>query len=547
MSAFEAVSNRPTVPQQERRRLLVASIALLVGFGGLGVRLGELAARNSGIERINVVRTVGQNWSRPELTDRQGRILATDISVPSAFADPSALPDVDEAVDQLLTVLPEMKRADLTARLRDRRKKFVWIKRALHPSAAQRVHDLGLPGVGFRHELRRVYPNGRLGRHVLGQVDIDNRGLNGMERFLDRTGLTEHVDGPVINGQAPVKLSIDIGVQHALEQELRDGQRRYGAKSAAGFVMDVRSGEMLAYGSETSAGEGDDLGDRLNAAVFELGSVFKPLTIATALDAGLLTRSSRFDARNPIVIGASKISDLHPQRQLLSVQDILLKSSNIGTAKIADVIGLKLQTEYFRRLGLLSAVETELGVSAAPLLPKPLNRLSGMTAAFGHGIAVAPLVFGRAAAATVNGGDLVTPTFLAASEHKTALPSTRVITRETSEVVRRMMWANVESNSGTGARARVAGLRIGGKTGTAEMPSAQGYQKKRVIASFVGAFPSEAPRYLTYVLLFEPTGSSETGGAISAGRNAAPMSGRLIERIAPILGVAVSPTRARTF
>ena len=433
--------------------------------------------------------------------------------------------------------------------LGDRSRRFAWIARGLSPRQAKRVHELGLPGLAFRTELKRAYPVGAFAGHVLGTVNVDNKGLAGVERMLDDNGMVEAVQGSTRTKRPPLRLSLDIGAQHALADELKHASSQYKAAGAAGIVLDVATGEVLASASLPEPDPGRPAEwldparlDRLSTGVYELGSICKALTVAMALDGGVADLDTMYDVRQPLAAGPYTFKDLYPQNRPLSVRDIFLHSSNVGAGLMALEVGAERQRAFLSGLGLLETMRTEAGAVAPPLLPKTWGRAETITIAYGHGIAVAPLQFAGAAAALFNGGDRIAPTFLARSAEET--PRRRILSAASSAKLREIMRLNVTHASGTGRRAEAEGYRVGGKTGTAEMPGRGGYQEKAVISSFLGAFPMDAPKYLTLVLLFEPQ-SGETGNRITAGLNAAPATARIVQRIAPVLGVLPRLVEAR--
>lgn len=530
-----------------RLRALAVTGAVGLAFTAVGAQLVRLAAVNSGITiQSNLSEPVAQSFSRPDLVDRNGRLFATDVENPSLFADPGLIIDRDEVVEKLRQVLPELNARDLRRDLSDRNKRFVWIKRQIAPNLAQRVHDLGLPGLSFRTELKRAYPLSRLAGHVLGAVNVDNKGVSGMERYLDDSGSVEAVHGASLSERAPVRLSIDVGVQHSLTEELQEATKRYKAEGATGVVMDVNTGEVLAATSlpepDPRLGSAADTQqtDRVSGGTYELGSIFKMLTVAESLDEGVSTLDTIYDIRQPLVDGRFTIKDLHPLGRPASVRDIFLHSSNVGAAMVALKSGGDKQKAFLTKLGLLDQARTEAGPIAAPQVPKRWERIEQITISYGHGVAVAPLQFAAAAAALVNGGELVKPTFVKGREQT----KTRVIKAETSRQINEIMRLNVTDPAGTGKRADVPGYRVGGKTGTAEMAARGGYAEKSVISSFVAAFPMEKPQYVVMIMLFKPQATDETANQITAGHNAAPTAGRVIARVAPLLGVLPEPVQA---
>jgi cell division protein FtsI (penicillin-binding protein 3) len=418
----------------------------------------------------------------------------------------------------------------------------VWIRRALSPRTAQAVHDLGLPGLDFRSELRRAYPGGTLAGHVLGYVNVSNKGVAGIERYVDEVVGVESVQGATLAERAPVRLSLDIGVQHAMEAELQDALARFKARGAAGVVMDVTNGEVLAAASYPDVDPGkpntqEARIDKVAGSTFELGSVFKTMTVAMALDAALVTPDTIFNVKESLTSGKATIGDVHPFKGPMTVTQILERSNNVGAAMIALQAGPQRLQDFLRRMQLLDSMKTEAGPIAAPQLPPRWDELATITASYGHGIALAPLQFAAAASTLVNGGNRVMPTFIkrAPDAGQAQVP---LISAATSDRMREMMRLNV--TAGTGKQAEVAGYKVGGKTGTADIPGVGGYKDKGVISSFLGAFPMDRPRYLVFVLLFEPQATKESGGEVLAARNAAPTAGRVIARVGPLLGMLPS-------
>jgi cell division protein FtsI (penicillin-binding protein 3) len=528
--------------QVTRMRTLLTLSCVLVCFAAIGGQLVRLAWRGSAEIRVALVEPLGQTWSRPDIIDRRGRLLATDMASHSLYADPLLVIDADEVTEKLGLVLPGLDARELRQSLADRSRRFLWVARGLTPRQAQSVHELGLPGLGFRTELKRVYPLGTLAGHVLGAVNVDNRGIAGIERMLDETGKVEPVQGAGRSLKAPIRLSLDVGVQHVVGEELQRAMQSFAATAAAGLVLDVASGEILSCVSlpDVDPSRPADWldatrADRLSGGAYELGSVFKMITIAMALENGVADLDKIYDVREPLTAGPYTIKDLHPQGRPLSVREIFLHSSNVGAGMLALEVGGDRQRAFLAKLDLLEAIRTEAGAVAPPLLPKSWSRTETITIGYGHGLAVAPLQFAAAVAALINGGERITPTVLA----KTAQlqPGARVIAAATSAKLREIMRLNVTNAAGTGSRAEAEGYRVGGKTGTAEMPGRGGYREKSVISSFFGAFPMDGPRYLTLVVLFEPQSGEHDTAQITAGLNAAPVTGRIVQAIAPLLGV----------
>jgi cell division protein FtsI (penicillin-binding protein 3) len=530
----------PDDAQRDRARLILC--ALLLAFMLIAGQLVRLALKAPPDVRLSLAEPMAKSWSRPDIIDRRGRLLATDVGTHSLYADPQLVQDTDEAIEKLTAALPALDAAELRKTLLDKSRRFAWVARGLTPRQAQQVHVLGLPGLALRTEPKRVYPLGRLTGHLLGTVNTDNRGIAGIERMLDDTNRAEAVQGPTRAAAEPVRLSLDVGVQHAVAEELKQACVRYSASAAAGVVLDADSGEILAAASlpEADPARPSDWldgqrADRLAGGTFELGSIFKLMTLAMALEAGFADLDRVYDVREPLVVGPYVIKDPYPQGRPLSVREIFLHSSNVGAGMLALEAGAERQRIFLERLGLTEPARTEAGPMAAPQLPKHWGRIETITIGYGHGLAIAPLQFAAAVAALVNGGLKVTPTLLAGSAD--AGRQERVVSVATSAKLREVMRLNVTNAQGTGRYAEADGYRVGGKTGTAEMAGRGGYREKSVISSFAGAFPMDAPRFVVLVLLFEPQTGEGRGQHITAGVNAAPTTARVVERIAPLLGV----------
>jgi cell division protein FtsI (penicillin-binding protein 3) len=460
------------------------------------------------------------------------------------FAEPRKIIDKDEAVELLTAVLPELNARELREKFAQRRG-FVWVKRELTPRQQAEVHRLGIPGVGFVPENKRVYPNGVAAAHVLGYANIDNVGIAGMEKYIDSQGLQDLAGAGLANSSADLKsiqLSLDLRVQHALRDELQRAMEKFKAIAAAGAILDVTTGEMIAQVSlpdfdPNDPGDPRDLSkiNRINVGVYEMGSTFKALTTAMALDSGKYNINSTLDARNALRYGKFKIGDFHGTNRVLTVPEVFIHSSNIGTARMALGVGVEGHKAFLRKMGQLDRLRTELPESAEPIVPSRWGELNTMTIAFGHGLAVAPLQAAMATGALMNGGYLMTPTFLKRSEEDAKKFGIRVIKPETSEAMRYVMRLNAEK--GSAKRAEVVGYYVGGKTGTAEKVIGGRYAKNRLFTTFMAIAPSDKPRYLFMTLLDEPKGLPETHGYATSGWNASPTTGRIIERVAPLLGL----------
>jgi cell division protein FtsI (penicillin-binding protein 3) len=522
-------------------RILLVFMLFIVVFALLAGRLVQLGLWHHEDLRLKASARTRQALDRPEILDRNGRILALDVPTSSLYADPQILLDIDEASEKLGSVLPRLDPENLRAKLQTKRR-FVWIKRFLTPDERQAVYDLGLPGLYFLREPKRFYPAGEAVAHVIGTVDKDNKGLSGIERFIDRAVLKKSDASSKPQRGERLKLSIDLRVQHVVVSELQKALKLYKAKAGAGLVLDIRTGEVLALASLPSFDPRNpkeaQKPDRINRAmrgVYELGSVLKSFTIAMGLDEGAVQEGQRLDVATPIKIGSFVIKDHHVTKDgTMSVLEIFTKSSNVGAARIARKTGIEQHRAFLSRLQLLNRLQTEAGSVGYPLQPEKWRLVDSLSVAYGYRLSVSPLQLASSAMALFNGGNLVKPTFLYRKKTEALDVGVPVLKSETSRFMRRAMRANVEN--GTGRAADIDGYRVGGKTGTARKARKGGYSKE-LLTSFMGIFPSESPRYLTYVMLDEPQKVKATRERNSASSNAAPLTGRIVLRIAPFLGV----------
>ena len=481
--------------------------------------------------------------ARPDIVDRNGEILATDVKAPSLYGEPRRIIDTDEAIELLTATLPDLETGEVRQRLSSH-KGFVWLKREITPQQQGEIHRLGIPGIGFLRENKRVYPSGPEMAHLIGLVNIDNQGIAGIEKWLDNNGLADlHRAGFATDRQQqPVELSVDLRVEHALRDELLKAKDKFHAKAASGVVSNVRTGEIVALVSlpdfdpnNPKEAHDPDRINRLTTGVYEMGSTFKAFTLAMALDSGKATLNSMYDDRAPLHYGKFTIHDDELKGRFISMKEVFTFSSNIGAARIALAQGVEAHKAFLAKMGQMQRLRTELPESAAPLVPKRWGELNTVTIAFGHGIAVAPLQAVMGIDALVNGGYLIPPTFLKRTEEEAKALATRVIKPETSEKMRFLLRLNAEV--GTARKADVPGYYIGGKTGTAEKVVNGRYAKKKVLTAFTAIFPADNPRYQLLVMLDEPQSLKETYGFITSGWNAVPTGGKVIARIAPLLGI----------
>ena len=529
--------------EKARVRVGLAMLAFAAIYAVIGARLVMFAI---GGDSHGARRTAGQDaiaTARPDIVDRNGEILATDVKAPSLFGEPRRIIDKDEAIELLTATLPDLDTLEVRERFSGR-KGFVWLKREITPQQQLEIHRLGIPGIGFLRENKRVYPTGNEVAHLIGLVNIDNQGIAGMEKWLDNNGLADlHRAGFATDRlQRPVELSVDLRVEHALRDELLKAKEKFHAKAASGLVSNVRTGEIVAMVSvpdfdpnNPKEAHDPDRINRLTTGVYEMGSTFKAFTLAMALDSGKVDLNSMWDARGPLHYGKFAIHDDHPLGRMINMKEVFYYSSNVGAARIALSQGVEAHRAFLHKLGQLERLRTELPESASPLVPKHWGELNTVTIAFGHGIAVAPLQAVMGIDALVNGGYLIPPTFLKRTEEEAMAVARRVIKPETSEKMRFLMRLNAEV--GTAKKADVRGYYIGGKTGTAEKVINGHYARKRVLNAFTAILPADNPRYQLLIMLDEPQPLKETAGHITSGWNAVPTGGNVIARIAPLLGV----------
>jgi cell division protein FtsI (penicillin-binding protein 3) len=513
-------------------RVLTVICVVFFAYSVLAVKLYDTVfAENS----TKIITSDGNRITkRADIYDRNGTLLAVDLTTYSVYANPQIVLDPKEAASKLAKSLG----LDHNKLLKDftSNKKFIWIKRNLTPKEHYAVNSLGIPGVFFEQGYKRVYPHSNLFAHVLGYVGLDGKGLAGIEQYFQ-----EHLTVAGKNKEPQnLNLSLDLRLQHILHDELQASVDEFSAVGAAGVIADVNNGEIIAMVSlpdfdphNLTGATQDALFNRISMFSQEMGSSFKTITMAMALDSKKVRFNDSFDVSDPIKVANFRLRDYHRREGALSVPEIFMFSSNIGTAKMAMEVGSKSQREFLQKLGLLDVLNIEIPERAAPQFP-PVERwgsLSTMTISYGHGIAVTPLHMARAYAALVNGGNLMDLTLIKDKQSKTQ----KIISKETSEQVAKLLRLVV--TSGTGRKAAVPGYVVGGKTGSADKPAKGGYNRKAIISSFVSIFPANDPKYVVLTIMDEPKGTKKTAGFKTGGWTAAPAVGRIIARAAPILGV----------
>ncbi len=535
--------------RQAKQRIGIVFACCMLTFMMMGARLVQYGA----IEPVitGSLGAVSRVASRPTITDRNGELLATDLNMVSLYADPRRIVDADEVVEKLATVIPDLDWKGTHSKLQSG-SAFQWLRRQLTPKQQADILALGIPGIGFRPEKSRFYPGGVAASHVIGHVNVDNQGLAGMERYLDQQGLSELRELGMTSDVSlePVKLSIDLRAQSIVRNIVHESMVNYKAEAAGAVILDVDTGEVIAMASvpdydpnqpsrtlpNGSVDKEYEKGwfNRMSNATFEMGSTFKSFTLAMGLDAEKITLNTVVDASRPIRMGGFTIRDFKGKNRPLSIPEVFQYSSNIGTAAVADRVGIDGHREFLTRLGLLSKMETEMPGVATPTQPRTWKKINSVTISFGHGVATTPLQTAVAAAALVNGGHLIQPTFLPRTPEEAKLLSRRVIKDKTSADMRYLYsWNGVR---GSGRSAQVDGLHVGGKTGTADKVINGRYANDVNFNAFVAAFPMDKPRYIVLTIIDAPV-AGENGGRTAAS-TAAPMVKQIISRTAPILGVS---------
>ncbi len=521
-----------------RTRLLVLGGLFFLAFALVGGRLVDVTLLKPSADPKRMAAKAasgdtdgGRETFRGEVADAGGELIATNLITWSLYADPKMLLDPEKTAARLARLFPELDRRDLAAKLKPSEKRFAWLRRHLTPKEYQEVIAEGLPGIGARKDRRRVYPHGALAAHIVGYADIDNHGIAGIERQFD---------GRLRRGDR-IALSLDLRVQHVLREELAAAMKRHGAIGAMGTILDARSGEVVALVSlpefdPHDPGRASEEGrfNRVTLGTYEMGSTFKILNTAMALDSGIATLDKVYDARFPLKHGKFTINDYHGKGRALSVTEIFQYSSNIGSAKMAIEAGTPRQRAFMGRAGMLKPVSIELPEIGAPLYPRDWKPINTVTIAYGHGLSVTPVHLASAVAGIINDGKRA-PVTLIKRDPGEPIPYVPVVSAKTSAEMRKLMRLVVEK--GTGKRAEAPGYFVGGKTGTADKSAGKkGYRRNTRISSFVGAFPMNAPRYVVLVMIDEPKGSAETPEA-TGGAVAAPVVREVVLKAAPLLGV----------
>jgi cell division protein FtsI (penicillin-binding protein 3) len=523
----------PLLAQAKLRIGMVAAV-LLIGYLAICLRLVDLTMfRNKPAPELTKAADV-KPLSRPlrgAILDRNGELMATSLSMPSLYADTTVTENAPAEAHELAQILNTQDEQDILHKLTSG-KHFIWIARNITPKQEYAINALGHPDLSFQDEERRIYPNAEMAAHVIGYTDVDGNGIAGIEKSFN---------ADLQKGDKPVQLTVDLRVQHILHRELAEQVKKFHAKAGVGMVMDVNTGEIIAmvslpdFDPHYPGDASDDAKfNRASLGVFEMGSTFKLFSTAAALDSGKVHFGSMFDATDPIHYGRFTINDYHAKHRPLTVPEIFMYSSNIGTAKMADSLGDNALKDFYERMGFFEQAPLELPERGTPLYPKPWHEINTLTCSFGHGIAVSPVQLMRAASALANGGILITPTIVKSGRQRLSLTpeGPRVVKPQTSQEIRQLLELVVAD--GTGEKAYVEGYNVGGKTGTAEKNKNGRYEPNLLLSSFLGVFPIDNPRYAVLAMLDEPEGIPESHGFATAGWTAAPVVASVISQMGPL-------------
>lgn len=545
--SFNIMGGKSDNLTQARGRIVLISVFFVFAYLGVSARLvdatiiegfikhssDEAAISDDEAQKQSAQNADEKSTFRADIVDRNGVLLATSLKTASLYADSKDILDPVDTAQKLTKIFPELTYGETLKKLQSG-KRFIWIKRNMTPKEQAAVLNIGEPGLVFDYSYHRLYPQGNLVSHMVGYSDVDGKGLAGVERSFNML-LSER--------EEPLKLSIDVRLQHVLRREVLNAMRDFTAKAGAGIIMDVKTGEILAGTSlpdfdpnnVTAKPNAPELFNRITLGVYEPGSVYKIFTTAALLDKKKTSFSKQYDAVNPIKEGRHTIRDYHPEKRPLTIPEIFMVSSNIGTAHMAQEVGTKNLKSFFSDLGLMDKLNFEIEEVSPPLIPKPWSEINTLTASYGHGIAITPLQVVSAVSSIVNGGLRVQPRLVLNDDKKTDVSSVRVISKETSLKMRQLLRLVV--SEGTARKADVHGYFVGGKTGTAQKNVNGRYVADKRLAMFVAAFPIDNPKYAVLVMVDEPNPNKYSYGYATAGWVAAPAAANIISGIGPFLGM----------
>jgi cell division protein FtsI (penicillin-binding protein 3) len=536
----ELSGTQSRVLEMSHSRVMLGGGLFAVAFVVIAIRLGMVTLFPNPDDITQARKVVTPVADRADIVDRNGVVLATSLTTASLYANPKQIRDPDNAAELLNMVLPDLNIAATAGKL-DTDRGFIWLKRNLTPKQQDAVNRLGIPGLYFQMETKRIYPQGALTAHIVGFTDVDSHGLAGVERSFDDV---------LSSGQRPVQLSIDLRIQHIVHEELAHAIADFTGIGGVGIVQDVKTGEVLSLvslpdfdPSNPGDADADTRFNRATLGVFEMGSVFKIFNSAIALDSKTCSIGDVYDATHPIKISRFTIDDFHGKHRPLSVPEIFTYSSNIGSAKMADQFGAEVQQAYLAKFGLLERSPVELPEVGMPHYPTPKNwkRINTMTVAYGHGISISPMQLVSGVSAAVNHGLMIPSTLLKRNVNEVPAGA-RVISEKVSGQIRQLM--RLVTTVGTGKFANTPGYLVGGKTGTADKEKGGRYALHANLSSFVATFPVSDPRYIILIMVDEPKGNAQSHGYSTGGWVSAPAVGAIVERMAPLVGMQQIPDDA---
>lgn len=522
-----------------QNRLSILGVCFITAYLIMALRLIDLGVVQShSFSPYNIKTETGETADAPviaarrgDVYDRNGFLIATTIKAPSLYVDPSMVLDAQELVQNLSTVLPDIYK-EKALKTVSGKGRFGWLAYDITPAEQQEILGLGDPSLGFKYRYKRVYPQESLFAHMLGYTSRDGIGLSGIERSYDDV---------LTKGEA-ITLSIDLRLQHAVRREVKRAIDEFSAKAGVGIVLDAKTGEVLAGVSLpdfdlNAPGEAkpSEAFNRATLGVYELGSMFKIFSTAALLEFNKAGMDQTFDVRKPLKIGRFTINDYHAQKRVLTLPEVFMYSSNIGSALMGQMIGGETLKAFYKDLGLMDALDFDIKEIGTPITPNPWREASTMTVSYGHGLSTSPLQMTASVASVVNGGLAVVPKLIM---HEESSQDIRIVSEETSVKMRKLLRLVV--SQGTGRNANVSGIEIGGKTGTAEKSINGRYCHDKLLSSFVGAFPIDDPRYVIMVMVDEPHGTKKSFGYATAGWVAAPAVKRIVQSMISILGLSGS-------
>jgi cell division protein FtsI (penicillin-binding protein 3) len=535
LKLWHEVAHQSTLVEMAKQRVFVAGTFIILAYATICGRLVDVMLFRQATRQQHPIQEHTTVSHRSDIHDRNGAVLATDLVTASVYANPKVILNAKDAAEKLSKLLPEVGFDVLYQRLTCQ-KGFVWVARHVPPKLQQAINQLGIPGVYLQKDHRRVYPYGNLVSHVLGYCGVDRNGLAGFEKSFDMQ---------MWQSKDPVQISLDVRVQHVVRDQLMNAIEEFNCIAANAVVMDVDTGEVLAMVSlpdydpnMPNQNAKEATFNRNTLGVYEPGSTFKILNTAIALESGTANLNSMYDARFPIQIGHFKIDDFKGKYRVLSLKEAFVYSSNIAAIKIALEFGTNTQKSYFKKFGVFDPVKLEIPENGMPLIPGQWREITTMTAAYGYGISVTPMQTLKIVSSIVT-GQTVTPTLIYQKNIAETEPKAQLVSEKTAKSIRELMRTVV--SEGTSRKADIAGMGVFGKTGTAYKVKGKGYSAntsglKPRTTFFIGGFPHNKPKYMVMVMLDEPKPAKGTYGYAAAGWNVTPTAGKIIERIAPLLG-----------